>query len=241
MSPLPRGRGERIAVFFAVALIPLAATLATDAARPVVDRFDPDGAFLWITTHHLVQLALVLLALPLVFGLSARQAGFNLHRLSTTLRWLAGFAVVYLGWVLLAHATGMTGGYGTALPYPLTASNVVGVLGFQALLSGTAEEPLFRGLVMTVLGRYWTRVLRVGRFEMPVTGLIATALFMLAHARWTADAPFIQVSPYQQLLSLGLGLYYAALFHRTRSLAGPIAAHGFSNLVAVGMRMLLAG
>ena len=241
MTPMPRGRGERIAVFVAVALIPLAAALATDVVRPVLDRFDPDGAFLWLTTHHLVQLGLVLLALPLVFGLSARKAGFNLDNLSTTLRWLACFALVYLGWVLIAHATGITGGYGAAPPYPLTPRNVAGVLGFQALLSGTAEEPLFRGLVMTVLGRYWTRVVRIRSFEMPVTGLVATALFMLAHARWTADAPFIHISPYQQLLSLGLGLFYAALFHRTRSLAGPIAAHGYSNLAAVGMRMLLAG
>ena len=56
--------------------------------------------------------------------------------------------------------------------------------------------------------------------------------------RWSPTAPFFQVSAYQQFLALGLGLFYAALFYRTRSLAGPIIAHGYSNLVSVGARYL---
>lgn len=239
LSPLPHGRPQRIGVFVAVLLIPVAAQLATGAAWPSLRRFDPDDAFLWITTHHVLQLALVLVALPLAFGVSWRRAGFNLDNAATTARWLGWFALAYLGWVLLFHAGDIAAGGRPFSSHPLEARNVVGVLGFQLLLSGTAEEPLYRGLVMTVLGRTWDRVLRLGRFEMPVTGLIATALFMLAHVRWTAVAPFVEISLYQQFLSLVLGLFYAALFHRTKSLAGPIVAHGYSNLVAVGVRYIL--
>ena len=240
MKPLPHGRVERIAVFVAVLLIPMAAWLAAGAVWPALRRFDPDNAFLWITIHHLVQLALVLLALRLAFGLSLEQAGFNLGNASTTLRWLGWFAIGCLGGVLLIQAGDVVAGSRPFSAYPLTARNVVGTLSFQLLLSGTAEEPLFRGLVMTVLGRYWTRVVRFGWVEMPVTGLVATGLFMLAHVRWTATAPFVEVSLVQQVVALGLGLFYAVLFHRTKSLAGPILAHGYSNVVLVGVRYLVA-
>lgn len=240
MKSLPHGRPERIAVFAAVVLIPLAAQLVANAVWPILQQVDPDGAFLWITIHHLVMLALTLPALRLAFGLSLREAGFNLDNAATTVRWLTWFAVGCLGGVLLLHAPELLGDGRPHAGYPLTPRNVIATLGFQMLLSGTAEEPLFRGLVMTVLGRTWTRVFRVGWLEMPVTGLVATALFMLAHVRWTATAPFLEVSPVQQVVALGLGLFYAALFHRTKSLAGPILAHGCSNVALVGVRYLVA-
>lgn len=234
------GRAERIAVFLAVALIPAAARLPADAMWSFVSPLDPDRAFLWITMHHVAQLALTLLVLRLVFHLPPREAGFNLSNLHVSLKSVARFALVYALWVTAVHAGDIMQGTTPFFAYPLTDTNMTGVLSFQLLLSGGAEEPLFRGLVMGVLGRYWTKVYRVGLVEMPVTGLVATALFMFAHLNWTASAPYVSASAYQQLLSLGLGLYYAALFHRTKSLVGPIIAHGCSNVIAVGGLYLLA-
>ena len=227
-------------MFLAVLLIPVVGRVAADAMWPVVGAFDPDGAFLWITTHHLAQLVLTLLALPLVFHLPLRAAGFNLANVKSSLRSVAGFIVVFTVWVALYHAGDFMEGTKPSFAYPLTATNMAGVLSFQFLLSGAGEEPLFRGLVMGVLGRYWTKVYRVGRVEMPVTGLVATALFMLAHVNFMSSAPYVSVSAYQQVLSLGLGLFYAALFHRTGSLLGPIIVHGCSNVIAVGSLYLLA-
>ena len=75
---------------------------------------------------------------------------------------------------------------------------------------------------------------------MPVTGLVATGLFMLAHVTPTSSPPYVSASAYQQFLAFGLGLFYAAQFHRTKSLLGPIIAHGCSNVIAVGSLYLLA-
>lgn len=234
------GRAKRIAVFLAVLLIPFVSRFPADAMWPVVSSVDPDKAFLWITMHHVVQLALTLLVLLLVFRLPLRAAGFNLTNVNTSLKWVALFVLVYGGWVMLFRANDIAQGNTPSFGYPLTAANMTGVLSFQLLLSGAGEEPLFRGLVMGVLGLYWTKVYHVGRVEMPVTGIVATALFMFAHIRWSNSAPYVSVSVYQQFLSLGLGLFYAALFHRTKSLLGPIIAHGCSNVIAVGSLYLLA-
>jgi len=53
---------------------------------------------------------------------------------------------------------------------------------------------------------------------------------MLAHVNFTL-LPFriTHFSPQQQLFCIGLGLYYALVFYRTRSLLCPVLAHGFSN------------
>ena len=53
------------------------------------------------------------------------------------------------------------------LDYTLNARNATGVLGFNYLLSGTGEEPLFRGLVMVILLKSWTRLLRLKKITMP--------------------------------------------------------------------------
>ena len=229
-------RAEQVVVFVVVLLIPAAGRIAADAVWPFVRGLDPDNAFLWITLHHVAQLGLTLLALAVVFRMPQREAGFNLDNASTSLKSCVVFALVYALWVV---GRNLTLDSAPAFPYPLTARNMTGVLSFQMLLSGGAEEPLYRGLVMGVLGRHWIRVYRIGRVEMPLTGLIATALFMLGHVTPTSDPPYISYSGYQQFLAFSLGLFYAWQFHRTKSLLGPVIAHGCSNVIAVGSQYLM--
>jgi membrane protease YdiL (CAAX protease family) len=63
---------------------------------------------------------------------------------------------------------------------------------------------------------------------------------MIAHVR-VALAPFaISVSPWQQVWALGLGLYYAWVFHRTGSLLAPVLAHGYSNGIIFVVEYALA-
>lgn len=117
---------------------------------------------------------------------------------------------------------------------------MTGYLGFQMLLSGTCEEPLFRGMVMVVLARYMKGMHQIGKWEIPTTGIIATVLFMLAHIGFTLS-PFAitHFSVLQQFTALGLGVYYAVSFHRTGSLLCPILSHNFANVVIVGVRYVM--
>jgi membrane protease YdiL (CAAX protease family) len=74
---------------------------------------------------------------------------------------------------------------------------------------------------MTLLAQSWKKSYRVGKIEISSSGLWATFLFMFGHISTFSIA--------QQLSSFGLGLYYAIVFHKTKSLLGPILSHGYSN------------
>ena len=217
-------------VLLAVPIIPRFARVVTDLVWPLVSAIDPERVFLWISIHHVLQLVFTVLVMKLVFRMNLRDWGFNLNKLPESLRIFGWFALVYLGIVVLRRLPELIAGTAPSYDYPLTAENMAGVLGFQLLLSGTGEEPLFRGMVMIVLSKYWRGTYRIGSVEIPTAGIVATILFMLAHIGFTIS-PFsiTHFSLSQQVTALGLGLYYAIVFHRTGSLVGPIISHGYSN------------
>lgn len=214
----------------AVFVIPRSALVLTDLAWPLVSAIDPDRVFMRYTIHHLLQLAFTLIAMKFVFRLDLRQAGFNLDQWRVSLKIFWRFAPLYFGLVVFARLPNIVSGIAPSFGYPLTPTNVGGMLGFQFLLVGIGEEPLFRGLVMIALAKYMSGMHRIGSWELPTSGIVATGLFMLAHVGFTFS-PFeiTHFSPLQQLTALGLGLYYAMVFHRTGSLLGPIISHNFSD------------
>jgi len=213
----------------AVYILPFTARIAADLIWPWVSAFDPERVFLWISIHHIVMLALTVLVMKFVFKKNLSQWGFNLNHKSESLKSLGSFALVFLGYRLLQQLPDIMAGTVFPVGYPLTAKNMAGVLGFQFLLSGGAEEPLYRGLVMVVLAKYFKSVYRIGNIELPLTGIIATAMFMLAHIDFSFPPFELHYSLLQQFLSLVLGIYYAIIFHKTGSLLAPIIAHGYTN------------
>ena len=165
-----------------------------------------------------------------VFGMNLRQWGFDLNKWRASLRTVGWFVLVFFGVVIMERLPGIISGTAPSLDYPLTASNMAGVLGSSLLVIGTCEEPLFRGLVMTVLGKYWRGTYRIAAVEIPSVAIVATIFFLLAHISFTFS-PFTMthVSLYQQLCIFVLGLYWAVVFYRTGSLLGPIVMHNYAN------------
>ena len=219
-------------ILLAVPIIPHSARVVTNLIWPSVSAIDPEKVYLWISIHHLLQLAFTVLVMKFIFRMKLCDWGFNLNKLPESLRIFAWFTLIYLGIVLLRRLPDLIAGTAPSYGYPLTAENMAGVMGFQLLLSGSGEEPLFRGLVMIVLGKYWTGTHRIGSVEIPTVGIVATILFMLAHVGFSFS-PFAvtHFSLSQQIMAMGLGLYYAIVFHRTGSLVGPIISHGYSNAI----------
>ena len=170
-----------------------------------------------------------------------RQWGFNLNELPESLRIFGWFARVYLLVIILTLLPNIFSGTAPSFDYPLTSQNMAGVLGFQILLSGTAEEPLFRGMLMTVLGKYMRGTHRIGNFEIPSSGVVAAILFTLAHVGFTLS-PFAitHLDPLQLFGALVLGLFFAIVFHRTGSLLGPIIMHGYGNGILLAGRYSVA-
>jgi membrane protease YdiL (CAAX protease family) len=122
-------------------------------------------------------------------------------------------------------------------PRPTTAIStveIVVVLLTHFLIIGFTQEVLFRGFVMTFLRGQWPGELRFARWQVPVTGILATVIFVLAHVK--LSPPWIW--PAQLGFAAGYGLLYAVAFHRTGSLLGPSLAHGWSNTAYVAMLLV---
>ena len=144
--------------------------------------------------------------------LNLGQWGFNLRNKGVSVQWIAIFLVVFATIEFIR----IKGSLPIDFDYPLTIRNKNGIQFFQYLLSGLGEEPLFRGFVMVFLAKNWNKVFTIGKCEFPITIIIATLLFMIAHLH--IDIANMDISGFkmdQQLKSMQLGILYGLAFHYT--------------------------
>ena len=225
------GRAGDVAfTFVLVLLIPRISAWGADFVQAVAGSIEPQRLFFRISIHHLFQLALTILLMAMLGGTNLSPWGFNANQLRFSLKVFGWFCLIYFFQVFLVVVLpDLKSGRLPRFNPPVSLAGAAGILAFQFLLSGSCEEPLFRGFVMTFLARSWKQTFRIGSVVLPVSGLWATLFFMVAHAEITFSPFSITASFPQQLLALELGLYYAAVFHRTGSLVGPTLSHGYSN------------
>ena len=116
----------------------------------------------------------------------------------------------------------------------LTPETYAGYITFDWLWVGLTEEIIFQGFVHSFLRQAWPEVWRWRRFELPVAGVLAAALFSLAHVG-VSFAPFCitQLIPAQLFTTFVLGLHFSAMYHKTGSLLHPILAHNIGDGVIV--------
>lgn len=234
--------GDLIVVILAVTYIPKLASVLTHKVYPFLSSLDPDNVFVWISIHHIIQLLLPLILMKLWLSRRLTDYGFNLNDYKRSLRIFCWFCLIYLVPVFFVNVLPhIISGKPPWFKYPLNARNIIGFLGFEYLLSGTGEEPLFRGFAIILLSQSWKRVFRIWRIEISSAGLIATALFMYGHIGFKVF-PFeiTYISWPQQIWALGLGLYYAVVFQKTKSLLCPVLSHGYSNGIIFTLQYLMA-
>ena len=233
----PKNRLERLIVipaiaFLAIFIIPQSAVVVRGLVWPLVSALDPEQVFWPVSIRYVFQLVITGLVLKFFFRIDFRQWGFNLNESAVSLRIFGGFALVSLGWLILTSLPNIISGSVPSFNYPLTARNMAGRVGI-GLMAGVGEEPLFRGLVMIVIGRYWRGMQRIGNWNIPTSGVVAAFIFMLGHIGYTLSPFAITNFPtYNLFLTFTFSLYYAYVFHRTGSLLGPIISHGYFNLIA---------
>ena len=117
-----------------------------------VSGIDKDGTFFAVSVHHIIIAALALLAIFLLHRY--KKLGFGIKPVydsasaKITAVCCGGYLIYYVIWyAVIGFRLNAVSGYG----YELNALNVIGTLCFQLLLSGTAEELIFRAIPVTLL------------------------------------------------------------------------------------------
>lgn len=121
--------------------------------------------------------------------------------------------------------------------YPVNPVDSSGWL-FAMAITGFAEEPIFRGLLIGGLAVLVPGRLRIGRLDLPVAAYLVALMFGLAHWQNFMVRPFYMAAA-QQVYAFAWGITYAWLMERSRSLVAPIIAHGLGDAVEVGLVMAM--
>lgn len=221
----------------------------------VADQFDysamdPDGAFAWISVHHIVQAVIFLLLMLIISKFSGIRFGFGWGDREVGWFYVRLFAIIFSVYAVVSVIITVAAGSFQVFQYPLNARNIAGQLGFQLLLSGPSEELIFRSFAMTMLGLlvsgaivrgesgFSRSVMTVFGGELTVVNLIAAVIFALAHVRFTFNPFSASFSTGQVIYSLVLGLFYGVAYERSGSMVYPMIMHSISNVVAVGVSII---
>jgi uncharacterized protein len=218
-----------VALYYAIQLATLLLAVYPHLSLP--EAWTAPGGWVRAFDHHFWQLVLALAAIGILSRGRWQEWGLNLQNRAGSLRILRRFCLYYgVYFVGVGFLIQLLLFPSPTLDHPLTTGNVIGRLAFGFLFVGLSEEILFRGLIQTHLARSWRGVWRWRGWELPVAGLLSTLIFVVAHIGFSvAPLAVTHLNPAQLLLALVLGLYYAAVYHRTRSLLNPILAHNFSD------------
>lgn len=232
-----RRRSRYAAAVLVLAAGQLALSLAGGvvAGRLPTDSLDPGNWWVRLSVHHVVQALLTLAAMAVLarrfrldFGLGAGDWRWGLR------------AVGVVGAVLVAYLVGVHLAF-RALGHPLTGNVPVdpsaraGHLAFQLLLSGPSEELLFRALPITVLAALGS-VAVVRRWDVRLEGLVAAALFSLAHVAVTLGTWQLTADAQQLAFAFVLGAVQGVVYQRSRSVLYPMAIHSLSNVIVTLVR-----
>lgn len=194
---------------------------------------DPAKPYQWVSAHHIVQLALGLLAILAVW--LTRRTDFMLRPKMDKRGNL--YLTIFTGLVLALTVLGFRLMYPSSddiyYNYALTAPNIAGVLGFQLLLSGPSEEIVFRALPITLfLSVCKSPKTRAAQW---ISILAASVLFSLGHVSWYVNPFRLSFSWFQLGYCFLYGVAYGIAYLQTRSVVYPMLMHSVSNLIMVGM------
>jgi membrane protease YdiL (CAAX protease family) len=164
------------------------------------------------------------------------------------LRWppgrsYAGVAVavgIAMGLIMLVadYWPAMASGAPPEQNYTTSAFDIGGYL-VAMLITGLAEETIFRGLLVGMLVVLVPGRVRIGRLDLPVAAYLVALMFGLAHYQSFAFDPFYEALA-QQVYAFVWGLAYVWLMERSRSLLAPMIAHGMGNFTEVAIVVVWA-
>lgn len=198
---------------------------------------DPDGSYAWISVHHFAQALIFIIIIVILNKFKPLNYGFGWGNKEVgkqcVLRFLLYFGIYTVGGFVTAFLTNSFKGF----TYTMTATNIIGQMSFQLLLSGPSEELIFRAFSITMLATVIKGSIFKGKVSL--ANIIAAVIFGLAHVSFSF-APFeISYSSFQVIYAIVLGLIYGSCYEKSRSVYYPMIMHSISNVVMVGMTIVV--
>lgn len=200
-------------------------------------KIDPYNAYAWICVHHIAEMLLALVAVLILSKLFKIDFGFGLGDMKKGAKFIALYVTVFTGITLIVHILMMLNNSLPVYDYPLTRINIIGTLGFQLLLSGPAEELVYRALPITIMVFASGRSVEV-RWGITLENIIAAFLFALAHMSWSLIPFTMEADCFQLFYAFAQGIISGKAYQDTRSIIYPMFMHSFSNVLMVGMGYL---
>lgn len=195
-----------------------------------IDLFD---CFAEISIHHAVELLIVLGIILLLSKLLTLDFHFKLGDKKRGIRYLTLFTATFAVITIVQHTFMALNNQLPIYTFPLDVKNILGTLGFQLLLSGPAEEVIFRALPITLLVYSFGKSIKI-KGDITLEIILASLLFAFAHVNWSLAPLTFEVDYFQIIYAFALGTIQGIVYQKTKSILFPILMHSFSNVLMVG-------
>ncbi len=225
-------------LFLAVLLLGVPRLAGVVAGLLNYQAIDPDGAYAWLSVHHIVQALIFLIIIFLLNRVKPLDYGFGWGNKKVGKEYVLRFALFFGIYTAGSFFTVILSRSFQFFPYPLTATNIIGQLGFQLLLTGPSEELIFRAFALTMLALFIQG--RVLKGKVSAANLIAAIIFGLAHVGFSFSPFELRYSPVQVLYAIGLGLFYGDCYEKSGSMYYPMIMHSYTNVLMVGVQVIVS-
>ena len=199
---------------------------------------DPDGAFMWISLHHVVQAILIMLVMVVFIKFFKVKFHLGLGDKKEGIKYLKKFAMIFTLYVIVAYAMTLLLGAFEPFHYPLNIRNIAGYLGFQLLLSGPSEEFIFRAFSIGVF-TFLISNKRLNR-HISYAVLFSAIVFGIAHISFSFNPFSMSYSTFQVGYAIVLGYFYGDCYVKSKSVIYPMIMHSFTNVMMVGATIILS-
>ena len=197
---------------------------------------DPDGAYAWISVHHIVQTLIFIIIIVLLNMVKPFDYGFGWGDKEVGKKYVLSFTLIFGAGSLASHLFLILTSSFQQFEYPLTAANIIGQISFQLLLSGPSEELIFRAFAITMLALVIKD--RVFNGKASAANIIAAVIFGVAHMSFSFTPFAVSYNPFQVVLSFVLGFFYGDCYEKSKSMYYPMMMHSISNIVMMGLTII---
>jgi len=196
-------------------------------------KLDPFEAFARVSVHHIIEMLIVLAVIMILGKLLKVDFGFGLGDRKTGTKYVVVYTAIFAGIALVTHILMLINNRLPVYDFPLNKNNILGTLGFQLLLSGPAEEILYRALPITMFVYVLGKSVKV-KWGITLETLIASFLFTIAHMKWSLFPLTIEANYFQLFYAFVQGIILGKAYQDSHSIVYPMFMHSISNVLMVG-------